>query len=306
MSDQDDYPATIDAVRVKISRARNETDSFLATLTEVQKQERGTLTHWAIKDHVAHLAVWEQGVVALLEGRNRWQAMGIDAAIMAYRDMHYDDLNALIFLRYKHASWDEAYALYTNAHQAVLERLTTLTDVDLQHPEMHWQEMATDESDTRIVERIAWNTYEHYEEHLPWMREALQPHITINHLAVVVPDIGSALSFWRDALGLKPGEHKDVPQEQVRVAFVEAGENHIELVQPTSSESGIAAYLAKKGAGMHHLCFDVPDMERAMARLREHGATLLSETYKVRDGRKYIFVHPKSTGGVLVELYENS
>ncbi len=126
----------------------------------------------------------------------------------------------------------------------------------------------------------------------------------INHLAIVVENIDAALPFWRDALGLPPGEVSDVPQEAVKVAFLESGESHIELVQPTDDDSGIGRYLAKRGAGMHHVCFEVDDIAATMQRMREHGIELINNAPKERGGRKYAFIHPASTGGVLVELYE--
>ncbi len=126
----------------------------------------------------------------------------------------------------------------------------------------------------------------------------------INHVAIVVPDIDAGLAFWRDALGLPVGERKHVAQEAVDIAFLDVGEAHLELVQPTTDDSGIAQYLAKKGAGMHHLCLEVDNIEAAMQRLRAHGAQLLNDTPKERDGIRYVFVHPRSTGGVLLELYE--
>jgi methylmalonyl-CoA/ethylmalonyl-CoA epimerase len=126
----------------------------------------------------------------------------------------------------------------------------------------------------------------------------------INHVAIVVPNIDEGLAFWRDALGLPLGERRHVAQEAVDVAFLEAGNAHLELVQPTTDDSGVAQYLVKKGAGMHHLCLEVDDLEAAMQRLREHGAQLLNDAPKERDGIRYVFVHPRSTGGVLLELYE--
>lgn len=128
--------------------------------------------------------------------------------------------------------------------------------------------------------------------------------IKLNHLAIVVEDIDSAIVFWRDALGLPLGEVSDVPQEAVKVAFLESGESHVELVQPTSDDSGIAKYLSKKGTGMHHVCFEVADIEATMQRMTELDIELINETPRERDGRRYAFIHPKSTGGVLVELYQ--
>jgi len=128
--------------------------------------------------------------------------------------------------------------------------------------------------------------------------------IKINHLAIVVENIEDSLSFWRDALGLQMGKIQDVPQEAVQVAFLDVGESHIELVQPTSDDSGIAKYLAKKGQGMHHICFEVEDIYAALQHMQKQGVELINETPRERDGRQYAFIHPKSTGGVLVELYE--
>ena len=130
------------------------------------------------------------------------------------------------------------------------------------------------------------------------------PEIKLNHLAIVVENIEDALPFWRDALGLPMGEIQNVPQEDVKVAFLNSGESHVELVQPTSTESGIGKYLAKKGQGMHHVCFEVDDIAVALAKMKSNGIELINEEARERDGRKYAFIHPKSTGGVLVELYE--
>ena len=130
------------------------------------------------------------------------------------------------------------------------------------------------------------------------------PQIKINHIAVVVNDIDEALPFWQNALGLPLGETKEVAQEAVKIAFLEAGESHIELVQPTTDDSGIAKYLSKKGQGMHHICFEVEDIDIALQEMADKGIELINETPRERDGRRYAFIHPKSTGGVLVELYE--
>src|SRR5689334_7783750 len=117
--------------------------------------------------------------------------------------------------------------------------------------------------------------------------------IKLNHLAIVVENIEDALPFWRDALGLPMGEIQNVPQEEVKVAFLNSGESHVELVQPTSEESGIAKYLAKKGQGMHHVCFEVDDIVAALAQMKSKGIELINEEARERDGRKYAFIHPK-------------
>jgi methylmalonyl-CoA/ethylmalonyl-CoA epimerase len=127
----------------------------------------------------------------------------------------------------------------------------------------------------------------------------------INHVAVVVEDINASLGFWRDALGLEMHELREVPAEQSRVAFLPVAGSEIELVQPTSSDSGIAKYLAKRGPGMHHLCLEVDDIAGMLAQLMSKGVRLINEKPRTAaDGRRYAFVHPESTGGVLVELYQ--
>jgi len=129
--------------------------------------------------------------------------------------------------------------------------------------------------------------------------------IQIDHIAIAVEDMDSALAFWRDALGLPLSEMREVPAENAKIAFLPAGEGQIELVLPTTDDSGLAKYLAKCGPGMHHLCLAVPDIDSTLERLRQKGIRLINETPRVgADGKRYAFIHPESTGGVLVELYE--
>jgi methylmalonyl-CoA/ethylmalonyl-CoA epimerase len=132
------------------------------------------------------------------------------------------------------------------------------------------------------------------------------PHIkAINHVAVVVEDMEKPLAFWRDALGLKLHELRDVPAEKSQVAFLPVANGEIELVKPTSDDSGIAKYLAKRGQGMHHICLEVDDIEGMMSQLKAKNIRLINEEPRTAvDGKKYAFVHPESTGGVLVELYQ--
>lgn len=131
--------------------------------------------------------------------------------------------------------------------------------------------------------------------------------ITVNHIAIVVSDLASAQKFWVDALGLPLERVEDMPTEAVKVAFLETGNGEIELVQPTDEESGVARFLRKRGAGMHHLCLEVPDIYATIERLRTHGVELINEIPRESpDGRQYAFVHPRSTEGVLVELYQTT
>ena len=131
------------------------------------------------------------------------------------------------------------------------------------------------------------------------------PPIKINHVAVVVEDVPTALKFWQDALGL-PLHHTERNEgEAVEIAFLPVGEGEIELIAPITEDSGVAKFLAKKGAGLHHLCIEVEGIEAAAAQIKAAGAELINDAPRTRpDGTRYLFVHPKSTGGVLLELYE--
>lgn len=132
------------------------------------------------------------------------------------------------------------------------------------------------------------------------------PKITaLNHVAVVVEDMEKSLLFWRDALGIELRELRDVPAEQSQVAFLPVAGAEVELVMPTTNDSGIAKYLAKRGQGMHHLCLEVDDIEGMLSQLKAKNIRLINEEPRASaDGKKYAFIHPESTGGVLVELYQ--
>lgn len=128
---------------------------------------------------------------------------------------------------------------------------------------------------------------------------------TINHVAIVVEDIEAALGFWRDALGIEVTTVKNVASQQSRIAFLPLGESEIELVEPTTDDSGIAKYLKKRGPGMHHLCLEVDDIVEMLERLKAQGVELINpEPLTMEDGKKLAFIHPKSAFGVLVELYQ--
>jgi methylmalonyl-CoA/ethylmalonyl-CoA epimerase len=138
-----------------------------------------------------------------------------------------------------------------------------------------------------------------------WKAINTMSRIKVDHIAVVVEDMDTALAFWRDAVGLPLEGTEANEAEAVDVAFLPVGDTRIELLQPTSDDSGIAKYMQKRGAGIHHICLAVADIEASMAQLTQHGVELINEVPRAReDGTRYAFVHPRSTGGVLLELYE--
>ncbi len=129
--------------------------------------------------------------------------------------------------------------------------------------------------------------------------------IRIDHVAVIVEDIEYALNFWRDALGLDVTHVEDVPDQESVVAFLPTGESELELVKPTTDDSGISRYLHKRGPGIHHICFQVDDIEGFIAKMKTHGVRLINpEPVIGTGGKKIAFIHPESTHGVLIELYE--
>ena len=126
----------------------------------------------------------------------------------------------------------------------------------------------------------------------------------INHVAIAVGDVDEALVFWRDALGLTIDHIEDVPSQKSKVVFMPVGDSEVELVCPTSSDTGVAKYIQERGGGMHHLCFEVDDIDSMLADLKLKGIRLINEIPLELPGRKMAFIHPKSTNGVLIELYQ--
>ena len=126
----------------------------------------------------------------------------------------------------------------------------------------------------------------------------------LNHIAIVVKDIDQALAVYRDAIGLHLENVTEEPADAVRVAYLPTATGEIELIQPTTPDSGVAKYLAKKGEGLHHICLEVDDIEATTCQMTERGMQVLGEVRTNKRGDKYIFVHPKSAHGVLIELYQ--
>jgi len=128
----------------------------------------------------------------------------------------------------------------------------------------------------------------------------------IDHLGVAVRSIETTLRFYRDTLGLTPAPPEEVPSEGVRVAFLPVGETRIELLEALGPDSPIARFIGKRGEGIHHVCLRVDDIEEAVAALSRAGAEVIPPAIRTgAGGRRIAFVHPRSTGGVLLELKEH-
>ena len=131
------------------------------------------------------------------------------------------------------------------------------------------------------------------------------PHIRIDHLGIAVRSLQEALGFY-ESLGLQAAHRETVATEKVNVAMLPAGESRIELLEPSVPDSPIAKYLEKRGPGLHHVALRVPDLNAAVQRLRASGARLLNEPRQGAGGHLYVFIHPASTGGVLMELIQEN
>lgn len=126
----------------------------------------------------------------------------------------------------------------------------------------------------------------------------------IDHLGIAVKSIEQALKFYEGQLGLSTSMRETVAQEKVNVAMLPLSGPRIELLEATEPGSTIAKFIEKRGEGLHHIAVKVPDLNAAVQRLKENGARLLNEPREGAGGHIYVFVHPASTGGVLLELIQ--
>ena len=129
----------------------------------------------------------------------------------------------------------------------------------------------------------------------------------IDHVAIIVRNIEQALVFYRDTLGITPSEIKEVPTEEVRIAFLPMGGpggSEIELIEPTTPDSSLTRFLEKRGEGLHHICLEVADIDAALAEMQEKGVPVLDKQPRIAAAGRAIFLHPKGTNGVLLELLE--
>jgi methylmalonyl-CoA epimerase len=128
----------------------------------------------------------------------------------------------------------------------------------------------------------------------------------IDHLGIAVKSLGAAKSIY-EKLGLSVSPEETVEQEKVRLVMVPVGESRLELLEATSEDSTIARFIAKRGEGLHHVCMRVPDLEAAVVKLKRDGVRLVSDEIRTgAGGHRYVFVHPESTGGVLLELVDGA
>lgn len=129
----------------------------------------------------------------------------------------------------------------------------------------------------------------------------------LNHVAIAVKDLDKSIAFYRDTLGLELSAIEEVADQKVTTAIFGKGLGRIELICPTEPDTGVARFIEKRGEGIHHICVEVENIEEALADLKSKGAQLIDEKPRIgAGGAKVAFVHPKTTGGVLMELSEHS
>jgi methylmalonyl-CoA/ethylmalonyl-CoA epimerase len=129
----------------------------------------------------------------------------------------------------------------------------------------------------------------------------------IDHIAIAVKNLSNALTFFQETLGLDLVDTATEPEQHVTVAFMPVGDSEVELLEPDEVDSGVARFLARRGEGIHHICFEVTGIEAALVRLKEAGVQLINEEPVTNSrGQRLAFIHPKSAHGVLVELYESA
>ena len=131
------------------------------------------------------------------------------------------------------------------------------------------------------------------------------PSPKIHHIGIAVESINEALSLYQDALGVSPTTRAEVPAEGVVVAMLPVGDSRIELLEATGADSPITKFLLRRGPGLHHIAVQVEDLEASVERLRASGRRLVADEIRLgAHGYRYVFVHPASAGGVLLELIE--
>jgi len=127
----------------------------------------------------------------------------------------------------------------------------------------------------------------------------------IDHIGIATRGISESLSLWVDQMGLAVASTEEVPEQGVRVAMLPIGEARVELLEPLSADSPVGKFLEKRGPGIHHVAIRVADIRAELSKLKESGARLIDESPRVGAGGCLVaFVHPSSTGGVLLELVE--
>jgi hypothetical protein len=147
-----------------IQQGWDEFQNFIQNFTAAELTEPTDAAGWTAKDHLMHMAVWEDGIYALLSHQSRHEQMGLDASEW---DQSYDDINDVIWKQQRDKPLDEVLKTFVSVHQRLVEKITALTDEDLSRPNSYYQPNSDD--DQPVIGWIIADTYEHYAEHQPWI-----------------------------------------------------------------------------------------------------------------------------------------
>lgn len=153
-------------------------EQLVSGLSEAQLTTVRDSQGWSIKDHLAHLTVWEQSLLALIQGRSRDEALGLDEG--AYRTLDVDDINRIIYQRDQRRTLDDVLARSRRTHQELRAALDALTDADLLKPYSHYQPSDPPEQDGPVMAWVMGNTYGHYEDHIGWIQGLLQAQPSVD------------------------------------------------------------------------------------------------------------------------------
>jgi len=154
----------------KIQQEWDALQTYLETLTETQLTELADAAGWSVKDHISHLAVWEDGITALLEGESRRERMGIDE--IRWKTPGYDQINEVIYRRHRHKSLEEVLQTFQEVHERLIAKIQSMSDEELQLPYSYYQHNSI--QNKPVIHSILAATANHYSEHLPWIREIVQ------------------------------------------------------------------------------------------------------------------------------------
>ncbi len=244
---------------------------------------------------------WQSPVIKTIATENK----GLDelsAAIESYRDFQRQNDNSST-RRASVARWRITELL----REQLLARVTRREGFDARLDRLATEVAAKRLDPYRAVEELLTVTGDKQDICFTCHLSPVTCHaMKIEHIGIATERIEEALKFWRDALGLEVVGTEEVEDQGVRVAMLPVGETRVELLEPTREDSPVAKFLAKRGAGVHHIAVRVPDIREALARLKQAGARLIDEEpRRGADNCLIAFVHPQSSGGVLLELVEH-